>query len=118
VHAQPRLVVEEQLLAVLAVLSGWQLLESFLAPAELGEEVRALPVGPREWPCSRPTRSRAEVAAGLLVPLRAEGFPLGRTWHSVWLRHLKLAPSAEAFRQYVCSGDSRHQSAPSLTSAQ
>lgn len=51
---------------------------------------------------------RAEVDAGLLVALGAEGFPLRRTWHSVWLRHLKLAPSAEAFRQYLCSG-SWHQ---------
>ena len=47
---------------------------------------------------------RAEVGAGLLVPLPAEGFPLRRTWYSVWLRHLSLGPSAEAFRQYLCSG--------------
>ena len=47
---------------------------------------------------------RAEVGDGLLVPLPAEGFPLRRTWYSVWLRHLSLRPSAEAFRRYLCSG--------------
>ncbi|MGI8608834.1 MAG: LysR family transcriptional regulator [Candidatus Dormibacteria bacterium] len=47
---------------------------------------------------------RAELDAGLLVDLAAEGFPLRLTWHSVCLRHLSLAPAAEAFRQYLHSG--------------
>ncbi|MDQ6747554.1 MAG: LysR substrate-binding domain-containing protein, partial [Candidatus Dormibacteraeota bacterium] len=52
---------------------------------------------------------RAEVDAGLLVTLDAEGFPLRRTWHSVWLRQLKLAPAPEAFRRYLCAGAWLHQ---------
>lgn len=59
---------------------------------------------------------RAEVGAGLLVALPAEGFPIQRTWHSVWLRNLRLPPSAEAFLQYLCSGAWRPDtgSAPGL----
>ena len=46
---------------------------------------------------------RSEVAVGLLVPLRVEGFPLHLTWHAVWLKEHQPAPSTQAFTEFLCT---------------
>lgn len=50
---------------------------------------------------------RLELAAGLLHPLRVEGFPAKRMWHVVWVRQRLLSPAAQAFRAHLQGMDWR-----------
>ena len=44
---------------------------------------------------------RGELAAGQLIALKVEGFPIRRTWHLVWSQGRVLSPAASAFLELV-----------------
>ncbi len=59
---------------------------------------------------------RLEIAAGLLRPLRVEGFPVHRTWHVAWPRERVLSHAALAFRDHLRSTDWRLKLSTPLSS--
>ena len=59
---------------------------------------------------------RLEIAAGVLRPLRVEGFPVHRTWHVVWPRERVSSHAALAFRDYLQSTDWRLKLSAPLSS--